>query len=185
MNAWRISAPWAIGADVVLGSIIYATEACEHRVSVALAGTWMLGAFGRREVIQMTRTFIRLALMLTALAPLAVPATASADPIPTRVAISQNADYVSNGLINVQLALSCTPGWWYSAQVQVIQPRGFWQVFGNGFVNGPCTGQHQKLAVSVFAFSFPGWQLGNAVASVNACALGCDTATREIRIGLG
>ena len=135
----------------------------------------------------MIRTsFVRLALVLSALAPLAVPATASADPTPTRVAISQNAYFLTEGLINVQLTLSCTPGWGYFADVQVIQPRpGFGQAFGNGFVNGLCTGQHQKVAVSVRAFSFPGWQLGNAVASVNACSLGCDTATREIRIGLG
>ena len=45
---------------------------------------------------------------------------------------------------------------------------------------GQCTGQHQKLAVTVFSFGFPGWQLGDAVVSVTACAQGCDTATREI-----
>lgn len=134
----------------------------------------------------MIRTsFIRLALVLTALAPLAIPATASADPIPTRVAISHTAYYVTSGQLDVQLSLSCTPGWGYSAQVQVIQPHGFTQVFGNGFVSGLCTGQQQKLAVTVFSFSFPGWQLGDAVASVTACSLGCDTATRELRITLG
>ena len=126
----------------------------------------------------------RLALVLTALAPLAIPATASADPIPTRVAISQNAYFVTSGTMDVQLTLSCTPGWWYSTQVQVIQPQGFNQVFGNGFVSGLCTGQQQKLAVSVFSSFFPGWQLGDAVVSVTACAEGCDTATRQIRIGL-
>ena len=134
----------------------------------------------------MTRTSVaRLALVLTVLAPLAVPATAHADPAPTRAAIAQNANYVTSGLIVVELALSCTPGWGYSANVQVIQPQGFTQVFGNGFVSGLCTGQHQKLAVPVFASSFPGWQLGEAVASVTACALGCDTATRDLRITLG
>ena len=133
----------------------------------------------------MIRTsFIRLAVVLTALAPLAIPATASADPIPTRVAISQSAYFVTPGVIDVQLALSCTPGWWYSIQVQIVQPQGFNQVFGSTFVNGLCTGQHQKLAVSVPSFSFPGWQLGDAVASVTACAQGCDTATREIHVVL-
>jgi hypothetical protein len=129
-------------------------------------------------------TLARLALIVAAVAALAVPATASADPIPTRVAISNNANYVSNWQINVELALSCTPGWQYWVNVQVIQPQGFTQAFGNGFVNGLCTGQHQKLAVPVYAFGWPGWQLGNAVASVTACAEGCDTATREIRISL-
>ena len=133
----------------------------------------------------MIRTSVtRLALVLTALAPLAVPATASADPIPTRLAISQNASYVAPGLTDLQLAVSCTPGWWFNAQVQVIQPQGFNQVFGNGFVSGLCTGQHQKLAVPVYSYSYPGWQLGNAVASVTLCAEGCDTATREISIAL-
>jgi hypothetical protein len=130
-------------------------------------------------------SFIRLALVLTALAPLALPATANADPVPTRVAISQNAYYVTSGTIDLQLAISCTPGWNYSVQVQVIQPQGFNQVFGNGFVSGLCTGQHQKLAVAVFSSFFPGWQLGDAVASVTACALGCDTATRGIHITFG
>ena len=134
----------------------------------------------------MIRTsFIRLALVLTALAPLAVPATANADPIPTRVAISQTAYYVTSGTMVVQLSLACTPGWNHFTQVQVVQPQGFTQVFGNGFVSGPCTGQHQKLAVTVFSSFFPGWQLGDAVVSVIACAEGCDTATREIRITLG
>ena len=31
------------------------------------------------------------------------------------------------------------------------------QVFGDGSVSGQCTGQSQKIAVPVFAFSFPGW----------------------------
>jgi hypothetical protein len=145
----------------------------------------MLRAFGRREVIQMIRMSVtRLALVLTALAPLAMPATASADPIPTRVGISQNAYYLTSGTMDVQLAVSCTPGWWYYAQVQVIQPQGSTQVFGSGYVSGLCTGQQQKLAVSVFSYSYPGWQLGDAVVSVTVCAEGCDSATREVHIGL-
>jgi hypothetical protein len=133
----------------------------------------------------MTRTSItRLALVLAALTLLAVPATAHAAPAPTRTAISQNAYYVSSGLINVELAVSCTPGWSYSASVQVIQPQGFTQMPGSGFVNGLCTGQHQKIALSVFASFFPGWQLGDAVASATVCSLGCDTATRDLRITL-
>lgn len=129
-------------------------------------------------------SFTRLALVLTALAPFAVPATASADPAPTRVAISQNAYFLTPGTIDLQLTVSCTPGWSYWAQVQVIQPQGSNQVFGNGYVQGLCTGQNEKLAVSAFSNYYPGWQLGDAVVSVTACSQGCDTATREIHVGL-
>jgi hypothetical protein len=134
----------------------------------------------------MTRTsFTRVALVLTALMPLAVPATAAADPAPTRVAISQTAYYASTGVVVLEVSLSCSPGMGYFVNAQVIQPQGFTQTFGSGSINGQCTGQHQKLALPVFANFFPGWQLGEAVASVTACAQACDSATRDIRITLG
>jgi hypothetical protein len=134
----------------------------------------------------MVRTsIIRMSVALAALAALAVPATALADPTPTQVTLGNTAQYVSSGLVNVQVTISCTPGWGYNANVQMIQPQGFTQIFGSGFVNGLCTGQHQKLAVQVFANFFPGWQLGDAVASVTACSQGCDTTTREVRISMG
>ena len=133
----------------------------------------------------MTRmSFTRLALVLAALVPLALPATAAADPAPTRVAISQAASYTSTGLVVLELALSCTPGSGYFVNAQVIQPQGFTQITGSGSINGQCTGQHQKLALPVFASFFPGWQLGDAVASVTACTQACDSATRDIRITL-
>src|SRR5919108_6583955 len=98
---------------------------------------------------------IRMCLALAALAALAVPAAALADPAPTQVTLSNTAQYVSSGMVDVQITISCTPGWGYSANVQMIQPQGFTQIFGSGFVSGLCTGQHQKLAVPVFANFFP------------------------------
>ena len=58
------------------------------------------------------------------------------------------------------------------------------QVFGDGGTSGPCTGRHQKVALSVYAFSFPGWQLGDALASISVCAFTCEEAARSIRIVL-
>ena len=134
----------------------------------------------------MLRTaIVRLPVALAAAAALALPTTASAEPVPTTVSIANTAQYVTGSLIDLQLTISCTPGWGYFANVNVIQPQGFTQVFGNGSVSGLCTGRHQKLAVPVFTGFFPGWQLGDAVTSVTACAQGCDTATREINIDLG
>ena len=50
--------------------------------------------------------------------------------------------------------------------------------------SGLCTGQQQKLAIPVFSFYYPGWQLGDAVASVTACSLGCADDTKAIHISL-
>ena len=134
----------------------------------------------------MTRTsFARAALLLATVVPLAVPATASADPTPTRLAVSQTAQFTSTGLIVLEVTVDCSPGWGFFVNAQVLQPQGFTQIAGSGSINGQCTGQHQKLALSVFASFFPGWQLGDAVASVTACAQICDSATRDIRITLG
>jgi hypothetical protein len=133
----------------------------------------------------MNRTsLVRSALVLTTLVALAIPATASADPAPTRLTVSQTAFYVSGFQINLEVSVTCTPGFGYFVNASVIQPQGFAQVSGNGSANGLCTGQHQKIAVPVFSFFFPGWQLGDAAASVTACALGCDSATRNIKVDL-
>ena len=121
---------------------------------------------------------------LLLLAALLVPSVAKADPAPTKVQIAQNAQYVSPFQVDVQVTLDCTPGFGYFVQVSVQQPQGFNQVFGNGFTSGQCTGQQQKLAVSVNTFFFPGWQLGDAIASVIACAGPCDNDTKVIHITL-
>ena len=129
-------------------------------------------------------TVLRLVLALAAMVALALPAAARAEPAPTRVAIAHNANWITQNLISLELSVSCTPGWSYSANVQVTQAAGFSVVSGSGFASGLCTGQHTKVAVTVFANFFPGWQLGEAAATVNLCALGCDGATRQISIAL-
>jgi hypothetical protein len=128
---------------------------------------------------------LRTMLILTAVAALAVPVAASADANPTRVSLAPQATYVSAQQINVEVGLSCTEGLSYFVFASVLEQQGaFTQVFGSGFVSGQCTGQHQKVAVPVFAYSFPGWQLGEALANVSACAFTCDSTARTIRIGL-
>jgi hypothetical protein len=124
-------------------------------------------------------------LVFAAAAALAVPAAASADANPTRVSLAPQATYVSPQQINLEIGLTCTEGLFYNINASVIQQQSpFMQVFGNGFTSGQCTGQHQKVAVPVFGFGFPGWQLGEAVANVVACAFTCDSTARTIRITL-
>jgi len=103
---------------------------------------------------------------------------------PTTVKISQNAQFVSPFQINVVLTVSCNAGSFYFASVDVQQPQGFGQTTaGNGSASGQCTGQQQKVAVPVYAFFyFPGWQLGNAVASATACTDTCGSDTKQIHI---
>ena len=126
------------------------------------------------------RLLIVLAVFLLGLSSVSV---AQADPAPTTVRVSENAQYVNPGQVNLQVTISCTPGFGYFVQASVIQPQGFFQLFGNGFANGLCTGQQQKIAVPVFAFGCC-WQLGDAVASVLACAGPCDSHTKAIHIVL-
>lgn len=114
------------------------------------------------------------------LVPLAGVGIAKADPAPTSARISENAQYVNPGQINLQVTISCTPGYGYYVNASVVQPRGFFQIFGNGFAWGQCTGQQQKLAVPVW--SYGPWQLGDAVASVVVCAGPCSTDTKAIHI---
>ena len=124
-------------------------------------------------------------LTLVAAGALAVPATASADPTVTRVSVAPQATFISTQQLNVELTLSCPEGLGYSAFASVLQQQGpFTQVFGNGSVSGQCTGQPQKVAVPVFTFAFPGWQLGPAIAFVSGCSFTCDSTSRAIRITL-
>jgi hypothetical protein len=128
---------------------------------------------------------LRLIAVLALAAGLTVPAAASAAANPTRVSAPSTASWESQQQINIEVTLSCEEGVFYSISVGVLQQQGpFMQVFGNGFTNGTCTGRHQRVALAVFASSFPGWQLGDAIARVDACAFTCDAASRSIRIAL-
>jgi hypothetical protein len=127
------------------------------------------------------RTLIVLASLVAALA---VVGMAQADPAPTNARIAESAQFVYQGQINLQVTVSCTPGYGYSVQANVVQPQGWTQSFGNGFASGACTGQQQKLVVPVYASFFPGWQLGDAVASVTTCAASCTDDVKAIHIVL-
>ena len=128
---------------------------------------------------------LRLIAVLALAAAVTVPATAGAGTNPTRVSAPSTASWVSQQQINIEITLSCEEGVFYSMSAGVLQQQGpFTQVFGNGFTNGTCTGRHQRVALMVFASSFPGWQLGDAILRVDACAFTCDAASRSIRIVL-
>lgn len=138
---------------------------------------------GVRESMKVSRRLLVVLGLAAFLVLLGAAGVAKADPAPTKVLISQSAQYVNPSQINLQVTVSCTPGFGYFVQAGVVQPQGFFQLFGNGFANGLCTGQQQKIVVPVFSFG-PGWQLGDAVASVIACAASCDSATKAIHIVL-
>jgi hypothetical protein len=125
------------------------------------------------------RTFVALAALV---ASVGVVSVAQADPMPTTARIAESAQFVHQGQINLQVTVSCTPGYGYSVQANVMQPQGWTMSFGNGYVSGACTGQQQKLVVPVYASFFPGWQLGDAVASVTTCAASCTDDTKAIHI---
>jgi hypothetical protein len=128
---------------------------------------------------------VRAIVVLAAAAALTVPAAASADTNPTRVSPGSTASWVSLQQINLEVAVTCDEGLFYGLSARVLQQQGpFMQVFGSGFTNGQCTGRHQRVAISIWASSFPGWQLGDAVVDVSACAFTCDSAARSIRIAL-
>jgi len=128
---------------------------------------------------------VRSIVVLVAAAALALPAAASADTNPTRASLSSTATWISPQQINIEVTVSCEEGFFYNLFGSVAQQQGpFGQIFGNGSTGGICTGRHQKVALSIFQFSFPGWQLGAALADVTVCAFTCDSAARSIRIVL-
>lgn len=132
---------------------------------------------------------LRRTLLLAGLAAIAaafaLPSIASADPAPTSVKLSQNAQFAVWNQIDVQVTLSCTAGWGYSVSVNVVQPQGWgFTMFGGGWAYGQCTGQQQKLVVPVYTFGYGTWLLGDASASVAACAGPCADDTKQIHIGL-
>jgi hypothetical protein len=117
---------------------------------------------------------------------LLLPSFASAAASPsTSVKLSENAQLVTPNQINVEVALNCTAGFGYFVTVNVVEATssGF-TIFGGGSNFGQCTGQQQKLAVSVFSFccGAPPWQLGDASASVVAFAGPMDSDTKTIHI---
>jgi hypothetical protein len=118
---------------------------------------------------------------------LALPAAANADAGPTSVKLAENASYISPVQINVPVALSCTAGQGYWVSVSVVQPQGFgFTMFGGGNANGQCTGQQQKIVVSVYPFNYYGsWILGDASATAEACSwTACASDTKQIHVGL-
>jgi hypothetical protein len=128
---------------------------------------------------------VRAIAVLAAAAALAVPAAASADTNPTRVSAPPTASWVSSGQINVELTLSCEEGVFYNVFARVLQQQGpFTQVWGEGSSSGQCAAKHQRIALAIWPYSFPGWQLGDALLNVSVCAFTCDTAARSIRIAL-
>ena len=127
---------------------------------------------------------LRSILVLATAAALVVPTAATADPNPTRVSLAPQATWVSPQQINLEVGLACAEGLSYFVSASVIQQQGAFDVFGSGFASGECTGQPQRVAIPVTTFAFPGWQLGNAIASVFGCGFTCDDTARTIRIGL-
>jgi hypothetical protein len=130
----------------------------------------------------------RIALLagLAALAAaFALPTAASADPAPTSVKLSENAQLTVPWEIDAQVTLNCTAGWGYSVFVNATQPQGWgFTLFGGGWAFGQCTGQQQKIAVALFPFGSGNWLLGDASATANACAGACAGDTKQIHIGL-
>jgi hypothetical protein len=116
---------------------------------------------------------------------LVVPSVASADPAQTSAKLSQNVQFTAFNQIDAQVTLSCTAGWGYSVNVDVVQPQGWgFTMFGGGWTFGQCTGQQQKLAVPVYPFGMGTWLLGDASATLVACAGPCDQDTKQVHIGL-
>jgi hypothetical protein len=132
------------------------------------------------------RSIMLLAVAAALAASLVLPGIASADSAPTSVKLSQNVQFVAPSEIATQVTLSCTPGYGYWINVSVVQPQGFgFTEFGGGWASGQCTGQQQKVVVAVYPFGYYGtWILGDATASVVACAGPCASDTKQIHIGL-
>jgi hypothetical protein len=131
------------------------------------------------------RRILVLAGLAAIAASLVLPSAASADPTPTSIKLSQSAQFAGANQIDTQVTLSCTAGYGYFVNVNVVQPQGFgFTMFGGGSAYGQCSGQQQKLVVPVYPFNFGTWLLGDASASVVACAGPCADDTKQIHIGL-
>jgi hypothetical protein len=134
-----------------------------------------------------SRHFRRILLLfaLMGVVALLLPSVSSAAAAPsTSIKLSQNAVLVVPNQLNVEVALNCTAGYTYFVNVDVVEPTtsGF-TIFGGGSNFGQCTGQQQKIAVSVFSFCCaPPWQLGDASATASVGAGPSDTDTKTIHI---
>ena len=139
----------------------------------------------RSTIGRPVRRILLLAGLTATAASLVLPSVASADPAPTSVKLSQNAQFAGATQIDTQVTLTCTAGYGYFVNVNVVQPQGFgFTMFGGGSAYGQCTGQQQKLAVPAYPFNFGTWLVGDASASVVACAGPCADDTKQIHIGL-
>jgi hypothetical protein len=140
----------------------------------------------RSTALRPSRRMLLIASLAAAAATLVLPSIANADPAPTTVKLSQNAVFEGATQLVTEVTLNCTPGWGYNVNVSVVQPQGFgFTMFAGGWASGQCTGQQQKLAVPVYPFNYYGtWLLGDASASVVACAGLCADDTKQIKIGL-
>jgi len=128
-----------------------------------------------------------LAALVAVAAAFVVPAVANADPTPTSVKLSENAQWVAPFEIDIPVGLTCTAGAGYWVSVSVVQPQGFGlTLFGGGNANGQCTGQQQKVAVAVYPFGFYApWKVGDASATAEACTyVACASDTKQIHVGL-
>jgi hypothetical protein len=134
-----------------------------------------------------TRHFRRIPLLLGLIGLIAVlvPSVAGAAASPsTSVKLSQSAQLVNPGQINTEVAINCTPGYGYFVNVDLVEPTssGF-TIFGGGSNFGQCSGQQDKVAVSVYSFCCaPPWQLGDASATATVYAGPIDTDTKAIHI---
>jgi hypothetical protein len=128
---------------------------------------------------------ILVAMGLTGMIAILVPTAARAAAAPsTSGKLSQNAQLVTPNQINVEVDVNCTAGFGYFVNVDVVEPTssGF-TIFGGGQNWGQCTGQQQKIAVSVFSFCCaPPWQLGDASATATTYAGPIDNDTKTIHI---
>ena len=134
-----------------------------------------------------TRHFRRILLLfgLMGTIVLLLPSFASAEASPsTSVKLSQSARLINPSQINVEVAINCTAGYGYFVNADVVEPTtsGF-TIFGGGSNFGQCTGQQQKVAVSVYSFCCaPPWQLGDASATATAYAGPIAIDTKSIHI---
>ena len=126
--------------------------------------------------------------VLAVASALAVPATGTAASNPgASVSLSSSADWISPAQIVVYVTASCAPYFDGTTNgtgfvsVNVNQATSSSTPGGTGFsfTTFTCDGQNHRIALNVS----PGpWQLGDALASAQACGFTCDTTIKQIKI---